>query len=194
MRIVRPLLAMAVLALASAGAHADIYGYLDAEGIAHFSTQKLDARYHLFALGDIPFDSNRATAAGASPGLSRYLTAHPNIKKFETLVNQAATDYGLHPAFLKAIMAAESGFNPNAVSPKGAVGLMQILPETAARYGLQGDIKQKLTDPKTNIRLSARYLRDLNQLFPGRPDLVIASYNAGEGAVQKYGNAIPPYA
>ena len=119
------------------------------------------------------------------------------LKKYEALLNQAAEEFALDPALLKAIMAAESGFNPTALSPKGAVGLMQLMPATAQRYGLQGDrkqsIQQKLTDPKTNIWLSARYLRDLHALFPRQLELVIASYNAGERAVQKYQNKIPPY-
>jgi soluble lytic murein transglycosylase-like protein len=189
-------------ALVAASAHADIYGYVDSQGIAHFSTEKLDARYQLFARGDTAFDSAQAMAdfSGGkplSPALARYLTAHPNLKKYEPLVNQAAREFSIQPALLKAVMAAESGFNPAALSPKGAIGLMQVMPDTAERYGLQADAKktlaQKLFDPQTNIRLSARYLRDLRKLFPGRPELVIASYNAGEGAVQKYRNSIPPY-
>lgn len=190
--------------LVSAGmARADVYGYVDDKGIAHFATEKLDERYQLFARGDFTFDANHGAvpttpAAPLSPALGKYLGEHPNLKKFEPLLQKAAKDFGLQPALLKAIMAAESGFNPTAVSPKGAVGLMQIMPGTAERYGLQGDKKQtlaqKLTDPKTNIRISARYLRDLQKLFPGQPELVMASYNAGEGAVQKYRNTIPPYA
>lgn len=188
------------LALLSGSAHANIYGYLDANGVAHFSTEKLDERYQLFARGDAAFDSDHVTLADKSklsPAFAKYLAEHPNLKKFEPLLHQAAREFGLQPALLKAIMAAESGFNPAAVSPKGAIGLMQIMPDTAERYGLQGDrnrtLVQKLTDPKINIRLSARYLRDLHKLFPGKPELVMASYNAGEGAVQKYKNQIPPY-
>ncbi len=188
---------------------ADVYGYVDEQGMAHFSTVKLDSRYRLFLRGgDKPFDAADLMTPGkltkkpelpasqASP-LMQALSQHPNLKKYEALLNQAAREFDLEPALLKAVMAAESGFNPSAVSAKGAVGLMQVLPATAARYGLQGDKKkslvQKLADPKVNIHLGARYLRDLQQLFPTRPDLVLASYNAGEGAVQKYDNKIPPY-
>ncbi len=190
--------------LAPLVAQADIYGYVDGVGNAHFATDKVDARYQLFVRGDQTFDSDDLTAAGPvtkrtplSPPLSRYLTQHPNLKKYEPLLDQAASEFDLEPALLKAITAAESGFNPSAVSPKGAVGLMQIMPATAERYGLQTDrkktVEQKLTEPKINIRLGARYLRDLHKLFPNQPELVIASYNAGEGAVQKYQNQIPPY-
>lgn len=192
--------------LVAPAARADVYGYVDAQGMPHFSTIKLDQRYQLFLRGgDKPFDSSDLMTPGkltkhpASPPsrLLQTLSQHPNLKKYEPLLQQAAREFDVEPALLKAVMAAESGFNPGAVSPKGAVGLMQVLPATAARYGLQPDkkktIAQKLTDPKTNIRLGAHYLRDLGRLFPTRQDLVLASYNAGEGAVQKYDNKIPPY-
>ena len=209
-----PLLAMLTVltALVAPPARADVYGYIDADGMAHFSPVKIDERYQLFVRGDQQFDSAHFSTMPMSPAsplapvaivtskhspLFLYLVQHPNLKKYESLLNQAAHDFSLEPALLKAIMAAESGFNPTAVSPKGAVGLMQLMPATAERYGLAADagktIGQKLTDPKTNIRLAARYLHDLHRLFPTKPDLVIASYNAGEGAVQKYRNTVPPY-
>jgi hypothetical protein len=200
-------LCLSLLMLAALPARADIYGYVDAEGVAHFSTEKIDERYQLYLRGTTSFDTAQLGALGTSGSgassdaietpLSAYLSRHPGLKKVEILVHDAAQEFSLDPALLKAVMAAESGFNTHAVSPKGAIGLMQIMPATAERYGVQGDrkrsIAQKLTDPRTNIRLAARYLRDLHKLFPSRPELVIASYNAGEGAVQKYHNAIPPY-
>ena len=195
------LLAGLVLTCATTVAQADIYGYIDAEGNAHFSAEKLDERYQLFMRGDGPFDSSELTApapaARPKGAFRQYLAQHPNLKKFEPLMTQAAHDYAVELPLLKAVMAAESGFNPGAVSPKGAVGLMQVMPATAERYGLQGDgrksVSDKLADPKTNIRLGARYLRDLMHLFPDQIALVLASYNAGEGAVQKYRNRVPPY-
>ncbi len=184
------------LSLISAAAHADIYGYVDAHGDTHFATEKLDARYRLFMRGDQSFDSATLQSKRQTP-LFRALAEHPNLKKYDALLNRAAADFDLDPALLKAVMAAESGFNPSAVSPKGAVGLMQLMPATAERFGLQADrkksIAQKLTDPKTNIRLGARYLSFLRDMFPNQQHLVLASYNAGEGAVLKYNNAIPPY-
>lgn len=185
-------------------AYADIYGYVDAAGDTHFSTEKLDARYQLFIKGDRSFDASELTQPATiepsvkQSALFKALTQHPNLKKYEALLTSAASEYKVDPALMKAMMAAESGFNPQAVSPKGAVGLMQIMPATAERYGVSGDaktsIQKKLTDPKINVRLAARYLRDLNRLFPDQQTLVIASYNAGEGAVQRYNNAIPPFA
>lgn len=201
MNIVRTSLLALSLSLLSVSAHADVYGYIDANGEAHFATEKLDKRYQLFARGDQAL--NAARLAPLSPAeketpLFRYLSQHPNLKKYEKLLNDAANEFNLDPALLKAVMAAESGFNPNAVSPKGAVGLMQVMPATAERFGLQADRKktvaQKLTDPKTNIRIGARYLRALRDMYPNQQHLVLASYNAGEGAVQKYNDAIPPFA
>jgi len=194
------LTALALALLPAAAAHADIWGYIDARGDAHFAAEQLDERYQLFMKGSAEMDAARIlppSAAEKESPLFRYLSQHPNLKKYEKYLNQAAKDYHLDPALLKAVMAAESGFNPNAISAKGAIGLMQVLPATAERFGLQSDkrnsVSQKLTDPKINIRLGARYLRFLHDLFPDQLSLMLASYNAGEGAVQKYNNAIPPY-
>ncbi|MGH8807436.1 MAG: lytic transglycosylase domain-containing protein [Noviherbaspirillum sp.] len=193
------LVAALAIGLASSCAYADIYGYIDGNGTAHFSTEKVDERYQLFMRGNTSFDTaQRALAESKQTPLTEYLSRHPGLKKIEPILQEAAQEFALDPALLKAVMAAESGFNANAVSPKGAVGLMQIMPATAERYGLQGDrkrtLEQKLADPKINIRVGARYLRDLHRMFPSQPELVLASYNAGEGAVQKYKNTIPPYA
>jgi len=188
---------MLLLSLMSASTRANIYGYIDEQGAAHFATEKIDSRYQLFLRGK-HFDASESTPIGpAKPELLRYLSQHPNLKKFEPLLKVASNEFAVEAALLKAVMAAESGFNPGAISPKGAIGLMQVMPATAERYGLQGDknktIEQKLSDPETNIRLGARYLRDLHRMFPNQQDLVLASYNAGEGAVQQYKNQVPPY-
>lgn len=197
------LLSGLAIGMTACAVRAEIYGYVDADGIAHFSSEKKDERYQLFSMRDSFFDSSQAGAAPApamtarQTSLQAYLSGHPNLKKYEPLLHRAAVEFALDPALLKAVMAAESGFNPAAISPRGAIGLMQVMPETAQRYGLQADrkktLEQKLADPEINIRLAARYLRDLHKMFPAQPDLVLASYNAGEGAVQKYSNRIPPY-
>lgn len=185
------------------GARADIYAFVDKNGVQHFSNRKIEPNSRTVVYGSkdsyVPLTEVAAGGPGATykPRPMRALSQHPNLIKFEPLLVQAAKDYAVEVELLKAVMAAESGFNPLAVSHKGAVGLMQLMPATAARYGLRADsqktISQKLTDPETNIRLGARYLRDLQALFPSRQELMIASYNAGEGAVQKYKNQIPPY-
>ena len=104
---------------------------------------------------------------------------------------------GGHLMLLQAVIATESGFDATAVSPKGAVGLMQVMPATANRFGVSSDAKrtveQKLADPAVNVPTGTRYLRHLLDLFPGRMDLAVAAYNAGEGAVQRAGNQIPAY-
>ncbi len=196
MQITNVLLGLA-LSLVSASAQASIYGYVDAQGVAHLATEKIDARYKLFARGDVLHPSASPAISAERRELLRYLSRHPNLKKFEPLLKAAGSEFAVDSALLKAVMAAESGFDPDATSPKGAIGLMQVMPATAERYGLRGDdrktLEEKLTDPKTNIRLGARYLRDLQRMFPDQQDLVLASYNAGEGAVQKYNNTIPPY-
>jgi soluble lytic murein transglycosylase-like protein len=111
---------------------------------------------------------------------------------FDALIVSAAKAHGQDVSLLRAIIHVESGFNPSAVSPKGAIGLMQLMPATARRIGV--DTSQRaLFDPATNINAGARYLRLLMDMFSGRPELAIAAYNAGEGAVLRYRRRIPPY-
>lgn len=188
--------------LVASGVHADIYMFIDKDGVKNFSNIKLDSRYKPFVFGSkdtamSPWSAPEGRTSKLNASSIQALTQHPNLKKFEPFLTQAAKDFSVDLALLKAVMAAESRFNPQAVSPKGAIGLMQVMPATAQRYGLSADnaqsLRQKLADPETNIRLGARYLRDLHIMFPSRPELILASYNAGEGAVQKYNNQIPPY-
>ncbi|WP_454722120.1 MULTISPECIES: lytic transglycosylase domain-containing protein [Cupriavidus] len=205
-------LLLAGLACAPA-ANAALYGYIDDDGVAHFSDEKLDERYTLFMKngGELRSPSpgrigaggvgNAGNAAGAvdleTHKLYRYVVNHPNIATVEPIIRQVAQAQNVDPALVKAVMAVESGFNPGAVSPKGAIGLMQVIPGTGARFGVAADarrtVEQKLADPRTNISAGVRYLRWLMELFPGNLELVLAAYNAGEGAVQRYNNAIPPF-
>jgi soluble lytic murein transglycosylase-like protein len=183
--------------LGASNARADIYMYVDSNGVKNFSNIKLDRRYKVVLFTDNSSQARSPDSATVSAGTLRALSQHPGLKRYEQLLMQASQDFSVDLALLKAVMAAESRFNPAAVSRKGAIGLMQVMPATAARYGLVGDktqtTAQKLSDPETNIRLGARYLRDLQKMFPTRLELMLASYNAGEGAVQKYNNQIPPY-
>jgi hypothetical protein len=186
-----------ILSLASASIHAEIYGYVDEQGVTHFSAEKSDARYQLLVRGNKFGSLDLESSGQGKQSLSSRLIQHPNLRTYEPLLKTASIEFAVELALLKAVMAAESGFNPDAISSKGAIGLMQVMPSTAERYGLLGDksksLEQKLRDPKTNIRLGARYLADLFKLFPEQQKLVIASYNAGESAVQQYKNTIPPY-
>ncbi len=200
----RQLLSFVMLAacmFAAAPAHADVWGYVDDKGVAHFSAERLDERYQLFFRGGETFDTSRRVGgqgmSGAPPKLLAFFDVSPNYKAVKHLLREASTAQDIDYALLQALIATESGFNTHAVSPKGAVGLMQLMPPTAERYGVKGDknspIEKKLTDPRTNIRAGSRYLRYLINMFPGQLELAVAAYNAGEGAVQRAGNKIPNY-
>jgi len=111
-------------------------------------------------------------------------------RRLTPLINAIALGEGVEPALVHAVIAQESRYHPRAGSPAGAVGLMQLMPATAARYGLTPNDRY---DPAKNVRAGIRYLKFLSRQFNGQLDLILAGYNAGEGAVQKYGNRIPPY-
>jgi len=108
-----------------------------------------------------------------------------------TLVNAASTRYRLDAALIGALIFVESRYRPDARSPKGALGLMQLMPDTAARYGVKSE--RELLDPSTNVDVGVRHLRSLRELYGGRVDLMLAAYNAGEAAVRRHGNRVPPY-
>ncbi|MEA2569861.1 MAG: hypothetical protein QOI24_1862 [Acidobacteriota bacterium] len=107
--------------------------------------------------------------------------------KFDNIIDRWALQYGVDAVLVRAVIQVESNFNPNCVSNKGARGLMQLMPETARRYGVK-----QIHDPEDNIRGGVRYLADLLNLFSNDLPRVLAAYNAGEGAVAKY-SGIPPY-
>lgn len=121
----------------------------------------------------------------------------PAYKAVKHHLRSAAQDQGVDYALLQAIISVESGFDAKAVSPKGAVGLMQLMPETAARFGVvdqpNASAATLLTNPGLNIQAGSRYLSYLLQLFPGQIELAVAAYNAGEGAVRRAGNQIPDF-
>jgi soluble lytic murein transglycosylase-like protein len=108
--------------------------------------------------------------------------------KIDSLIRYYGSQHGVDPYLIYCLMSQESGFTSGAMSPKGAQGLMQLMPGTAARYGVTNPY-----DVEQNIKGGTRYLKDLLRMFNGRVDLALAGYNAGEGAVMKYGNTVPPY-
>lgn len=111
------------------------------------------------------------------------------IQRFAGLIEEASRNAALDPALVHAVIAIESGYNPAARSVKGAIGLMQVLPATAARYG----VADPAISPQENLRAGTRYLSYLMALFDNRIELVLAAYNAGEFAVQRHGYRIPPF-
>jgi soluble lytic murein transglycosylase-like protein len=108
--------------------------------------------------------------------------------KIDNLIRYYGGQYGVDPFLIYCTMAQESSFSAGATSPKGALGLMQLMPGTAARYGVTNPY-----DAAQSIKGGTRYLKDLLTMFNGRVDLALAGYNAGEGAVMKFGNSVPPY-
>jgi soluble lytic murein transglycosylase-like protein len=193
------------LLFAPGAAIAELWGYVDAQGSAHFAPHQVDDRYRLFFRGRTTLDPPVAEAAARAAredlegsSLFRRVLAHPNRGRFEQLIERQAAAHAIDPALVKALVAVESAYDPAAVSADGAVGLMQIMPDTAVRYGLvddrRGTVAQKLADPATNVRVGARHLRDLLALFEQDVTLALAAYNAGEHAVRRYGNRVPPFA
>lgn len=160
-------------------ADADIYKYVDEDGVAHFTDAPTDRRFKIF-MRDIKKDKKLRTTFRLS-GCGR------NPEEFAPIINSLASEYGVDKSLVKAVIHAESGYNPNAVSPKGASGLMQLMPKTAK------DLKVgNAFDPQDNIRGGVRYLRFLLDTFKGDVSLALAAYNAGLSKVSKYGG-IPPY-
>ncbi len=154
----------------AASCEAAVYAYVDAEGTAHFT--------------DAPTKSYFRPLPGF--GLPRGINLTSG--QYADLINAIATENGVDPDLVKAIIRAESNFDHRAVSRKGARGLMQLMPGTAGRYAVEDAF-----DPTENIRGGVRYLKFLQDLFPGQLHLAVAAYNAGENAVLRY-NGIPPYA
>ena len=206
---------LGLLVLSAAPVRADIWGYIDDKGTPHFSSFQVDERYEVFLREQSepepyrvqPLNHPEASALAAEepavapppppPRMRVYFEGLPSYKSVQHLLQEASTKHGIDYALLQALIATESGFDSRAVSPKGAVGLMQLIPPTAERYGVKAgknvSIEKKLTDPVVNIRAGASYLSDLIKMFPGQIELALAAYNAGEGAVQRAGNNIPNY-
>jgi soluble lytic murein transglycosylase-like protein len=107
---------------------------------------------------------------------------------FDELIVRHARENNLRPDLVRAVVQVESGFNPNAVSPKGALGLMQLMPATARQFNVSNPF-----DPDQNVRAGSSYLRQLLDRYDNNEALALAAYNAGPGAVDKYGQAVPPY-
>lgn len=211
------LCAALLLSLLSFSTWADVWGYLDDKGAPHFSSEKLDERYELFfrsnavlpglsddkltakdgAMAASPPYPRAVNVPSVPPKLLAFFEVSASYKGVRHLMREASTAHNIDIELLQALIVTESGFDSQAVSPKGAVGLMQVMPATAERFGVMSDaktpIEKKLADPQTNIKAGARFLHYLINMFPGRLELALAAYNAGEGAVKRAGNTIPKY-
>jgi soluble lytic murein transglycosylase len=172
------LLPLAVVGPAWAGS---TYQFQDDQGVVHYTNVPSDPRYAFVRRDPEPDRAKPAAAEGGGP-FSR------GIRAFAHIIRSAAERYGVDTRLVEAIVQAESAGNPSAVSPKGARGLMQLMPERAAELGVRDSF-----DPTQNVDGGVRHMRDLLQRFGGDVTLALAAYNAGEAAVRAHGG-IPPYA
>jgi soluble lytic murein transglycosylase-like protein len=169
----------ATLAAATAGAHPKIYTYLDADGVRHYTDVPDNNRYKLLVLS--PQDMTES-GDRYDPALLARAT------KYDSIIETAAVSNAVEANLLRAVIVVESGFNSRAVSKRGAVGLMQLMPATASRFGVSNPY-----DPTQNVHAGARYLRFLIDRFGQNIRLALAAYNAGEEAVDRNGGQIPPF-
>lgn len=158
--------------------NADIYRYVDEDGIVHFTDAPTDKRFKIF-MRDLKKDKELRTRL-------RFASS-ANSAEYAQLIKICSEKYGVSQSLVKAVIQAESGFDPNAVSSKGASGLMQLMPATAKSLKVADRF-----DPKENVDGGVKYLRFLLDTFRGDVALAVAAYNAGLNRVAKYGG-IPPY-
>jgi hypothetical protein len=163
--------------LTAAPAGAQIYAGSDANGTWVLSDKPIDVPTDIYVVPGAP--SIRTTRPVETPD---------SALVFDDLVITHASNQGLRPELVRAVIQVESGFNPRARSPKGAMGLMQLMPATARALGVT-----RPYDPDDNIRGGTRYLRILLDRYQGDERLALAAYNAGSGAVDRFGGAVPPY-
>jgi len=158
---------------------AQIYAWRDVNGTLVLSDRSIDAPTTVYKVSGTP--SYVTTRPAEDDGVSE-------DSRYEPLIQEHATRRALRPELVRAVIQVESGFNARALSPKGAMGLMQLMPATARSLGVNNP-----WDPAQNIRGGTDYLRQLLDEYDGNEELALAAYNAGAGAVAKYGRRIPPY-
>jgi soluble lytic murein transglycosylase-like protein len=168
-----------VLTAANAHARTRIYTYVDGDGVKHFTDMPDNNRYRLLVLS--PHDMTESGDYYSASMLAR-------ASQYDSIIEKAAISAAVEPNLLRAVIVVESGFNSRAVSKRGAVGLMQLMPATASRFGVSN-----LYDPRENIHAGATYLKFLMDRFGHDVRLALAAYNAGEEAVDRNGGRIPPF-
>jgi soluble lytic murein transglycosylase-like protein len=169
----------ALLTAVSAAARPSIYTYVDPDGVKHFTDVPDNNRYKLLVLS--PRDLTQSGEHYNAMLLAR-------AAQYDSIIERAAVSAAVEANLLRAVIVVESGFNSRAVSKRGAVGLMQLMPATASRFGVSN-----LYDPKENVHAGARYLKFLMDRFGQNVRLALAAYNAGEEAVDRNGGQIPPF-
>jgi len=163
----------------AAPASAQIYSWRDANGNLVVSNRRQgSATYEQKSFPVPKAERVRAT---------RYVSAD-RAKPYEDIIAEHSRTHGVRAELVKAVMQVESAFNPYARSPKGALGLMQLMPATAQQFGVKNPF-----DPRENVRGGVAYLRQLLDRYENNEQLALAAYNAGPGAVDKYGQNVPPY-
>lgn len=156
----------------STSSFADIYKYEDESGVIHFTDTPTHKGYKLYL----------------RTGFFHVKDYKDYFKKYDSIIYNYANTYGVDYPLIKAVIRAESGYNPKAISRKGAMGLMQLMPETASLFECENPF-----DPESNIRTGIKYLKYLINYFNGNLSLAVAAYNAGPKNVIKYGYQIPPF-
>ena len=171
-------------------AKADIYVSQSGDMIAKWSTHPHDATYSKTSIVDA-LPVNEVRPIGSNDAQTSPKRFNSNQSSLHGLIVEVSAKYAVPFELVEALIAVESGFNTNAVSRKGARGLMQLMPATARRYGMKNE--NELHVPALNLDMGVRHLKDLLRLHQGQLALTIASYNAGQHAIVKYGNRIPRY-
>jgi soluble lytic murein transglycosylase-like protein len=169
--------AFVIALIVPAAADAQIYAWRDVNGTLVLSDRKLNDGAMTYVVPEAP--GIRATTPLGDAAIR---------ERFEPLIREHAARHALRIELVRAVIQVESGYNPRAVSPKGAMGLMQLMPSTAKQLGVRNAF-----DPAENIRGGCAYLRQLLDRYHGNEELALAAYNAGSDAVDRHGNVIPPY-
>jgi soluble lytic murein transglycosylase-like protein len=156
-----------------------IFSFTDEHGVVHYSNVPVDSRYEIFLV------TSEASPKRPPMPLATLLR---RAERFAGLIDAAARSHRVEPSLVRAVMVAESGCDPNAISKRGARGLMQLMPAMARQYGVRNAL-----DPEQNIQAGTHYLRDLLDYYENDLERVLAAYNAGPAAVDQHGGAIPPF-